>query len=151
MKPVLPLVLAGLLLLGICIAGCVEPDDTGKTLTPAATAVPTGSTEDEWMILTPTVLLAMEESRDALNEAADTVEQGDTGWLVAALPLEVQEQIGEHPAISKADADEIARALRESKEVEMHENLIIYETTYRGEPHSFYTIREWDVWKIVGF
>jgi hypothetical protein len=151
MKPGLCLLLCVLLFLGIIIAGCVEPDDNGKTLTPAVTMVPTDSSEDEWATLSPVTLLAIEESRDVLNEAADNVEQGDTGWLVDAMPPEVQEQIGERPAISTADAAEIAQALRDAKEVEMHDNLILYETTYRGKPHSFYTIREWVEWKIVGF
>ncbi len=151
MKPGLYLLMSVFLFLSIIFAACVEPDDNGKTLTPAVTPVPTGTSEDGWATLSPVTLLAIEESRDVLNEAADVVEQGDTGWLVAALPLEVQDQLGEQPAISEEDAAEIARALRESTEVEMHEYLIIYETTYRGKTHSFYTIKEWMVWKIVGF
>jgi hypothetical protein len=151
MKPGLYLLLSVFLFLSIIFTACVEPDDNWKTLTPAVTPVPTGTSEDEWATLSPVTLLAIEESREALNEAADTVEQGDTGWLVAALPLELQEQTGEQPAISEADAAEIAQALRDAKEVEMHENIIFYETTYRGKPHSFYTIREWMIWKIVGF
>ena len=151
MKPGLYILLSVFLFLSILIAACVEPDDNGKTLTPAVTPVPTGTSEDEWATLSPVALLAIEESRDMLNEAADVVEQGDTGWLVEAMPPEVQEQLGEQPAISEEDAAEIAQALRDAEEVEMHDNLIIYETTYRGKPHSFYTVREFLVWKIVGF
>jgi len=151
MKPGLYLFVCVFLFLSILIAACVEPDDNGKTLTPAVTPVPTGASGDSWATLSPVTLLAIEESRDVLNEAADTVEQGDTGWLVDAMPPEVQEQLGEQSAISEADAAEIAQALRDAKEVEMHENIIFYETIYRGKPHSFYTIREWMEWKIVGF
>jgi hypothetical protein len=151
MKPGLGLTLCILLFLSIIFAACVEPDDNWKTLTPAVTPVPTSASGDSWATLSPVTLLAIEESRNVLNEAADNVEQGDTGWLVAALPLELQEQIGEQPAISEEDAAEIAQALRDAEEVEMHDNLIIYETTYRGKPHSFYTVREFLVWKIVGF
>lgn len=151
MKPGLYLLLSVFLFLSILIAACVEPDDNWKTLTPAVTPVPTSASEDGWVTVSPVTLLAKEESREALNEAADVVEQGDTSWLVAALPYELQEQIGEQPAISVADAAEIAQALRDAQEVEMHDNLIIYETTYRGKPHSFYTVREWEEWKIVGF
>ncbi len=95
--------------------------------------------------------MAKGESREALTKAASDVQQGDTSWLVDALPLEVQEQLEEIPTISTEDAAEIARALETAKEVEMHENLILYETTYRGKSHSFYTVREWEEWKIVGF
>jgi hypothetical protein len=151
MKLGLCLSLCVLLFIIMIIAGCIEPDDNGKTLTPAVTKVPTSASEDEWVTVSPQVLMAKAESREALTRAADEVQQGDTGWLVDAMPPAVQEQLGERPAISTADADEIARALREAKEVEKHENLIIYETTYRGETHSFYTVRGWKVWKIVGF
>ncbi len=151
MKPGLYLLLSVFLFLSILIAACVEPDDNGKTLTPAITPVPTSASEEGWVTVSPIVLLAKEESREALTRAANDLQQGNIGWLVDAMPLEVQEQIGEQPAISQADADEIARALSDAKEVEMHEYLIIYETTYRGKTHSFYTIREWMVWKIVGF
>jgi hypothetical protein len=130
----------------------VEPnDDDGRTLTPTITASPTSASDDAWVTVSPQALFAKEESREALNRAADDVQQGDTGWLVAAMPPELQEMFGERPAISTADADEIARALTDAKEVEMHENLIIYETTYRGKTHSFYSVREWKGWKIVGF
>ena len=79
------------------------------------------------------------------------MQQGDTGWLVDAMPPEVQEQFGERPEISTQEAAEIARAISGAREVEIHENLILYETTYQGKTHSFYTIREWEEWKIVGF
>ncbi len=151
MKMRIWLALCVLLFIGILMAGCEEPDNNGKTFTPGVTPVPTSVSEGGWVTVSPQALFAKEESREVLNEAADVVEQGDTGWLVNAMPLELQEQLGEQPAISEADADEIARALREAKELEMHENLIIYETTYRGKPHTFYTVREFLVWKIVGF
>jgi hypothetical protein len=150
MKFGLFLVLWVLLFCTILIPGCVGPDD-GGTLTPVPTAVPAGGSEDEWGSLSLATLQAKEESREALTRAADDVQKGDTGWLVDAMPRKVQEQLGENPAISTEDADEIARALSGAKEVEMHENLILYETTYRGKTHSFYTVREWMVWKIVGF
>lgn len=150
MKLGLSLSLCVLLFSSILIAGCVGPDD-GGTLTPVPTAVPAGDSEGEWVTVSPLVLLAKEESREALTRAGNDVQQGDTGWLVDALPREVQEQLGENPAISTEDADEVARALSEAKEVEMHENLILYETTYRGKTHSFYTVREWEEWIIVGF
>ncbi len=47
-----------------------------------------------------------------------TCNRGISAGLWDAMPLEVQEQIGEQPAISQADADEIARALSDAKEVE---------------------------------
>ncbi len=144
-------ILCVLLLFSIALTGCVGPDDNGKTLTPTVTPVPMGASEDDWATLSPVTLLAKEESREALIKAANAVQKGDTGWLVDSLPQEVQDQLGENPAISTEDADEIARALSGAKEVEMHENLILYETTYRGKTHSFYTVREWMVWKIVGF
>lgn len=151
MKPGLYLLLSVFLFLSIIFAACVEPDDNGKTLTPAVTPVPTSASEDGWVIVSPQALMAKGESREALTRAVDKVQQGDTGWLVQAMPYELQEQIGEQPAISEEDAAEIAQALHDAKEVEMHDNLMIYETTYRGKPHSFYTVREFLVWKIVGF
>jgi len=151
MKLGLCISLCVLLILSIIIAGCVEPDDNGKTFTPAVTPVPASSSEDGWVTVSPQALMAKGESREALTRAAEEVQQGDTSWLVNALPWEVQEQLEEQPKIAPADADEIARALMDAKEVEMHENLIIYETTYRGKTHSFYTVREWKGWKIVGF
>lgn len=150
MKLLLSFIVLLLLFFNIMNSGCVGPDD-GGTFTPIPTQVPTSDSEDEWEVVFPQALLAKGESRDVLNSAANDVREGDTGWLVDALPREVQEQLGENPAISAEDADEIAWALSEAKEVEMHENLILYETTYRGKTHSFYTVREWEEWIIVGF
>lgn len=144
------LVITCVLFFSIIIAGCVDPDD-GGTLTPVPTQVPAGNSEDEWVTLSSQALVAKEESREALVKAADEVLEGDVGWLVDALPPEVQEQLEEQPAISPDDAEEIARALSNAREREMHEDLVIYETTYQGKIHSFYTFREWDEWKIVGF
>ncbi|MFA5295126.1 MAG: hypothetical protein WC382_06390 [Methanoregulaceae archaeon] len=151
MKPGLTLSLGFLLVISIICAGCQDPDDNGRTITPVPTTSVTTSPEDAWGTLSLAALLAKGESREALTRAAYEVQQGDTGWLVDALPPEVQEQLGEKPAISEADAAEIAQALRDAKEVEMHENLILYETTYQGKTHSFYSVREFLVWKIVGF
>jgi len=106
---------------------------------------------DGWVGIPPGVLIQKGESREALAQAADDLQKGNTTWLVAAMPLEVQEQVGKQPAISAEDAAEIANALGNAKEVEMKENFMIYETTYRGAPHTFYTVKEWGVWKIVGF
>jgi hypothetical protein len=151
MKLRLCLALCVILFISIIITGCEDPDNNGKPLTPAVTTVPTDSLEDSWDTLSYATLLAKEESREVLTRAAYEVQQGDYGWLVEAMPPEVQEQLVERPSISTADAAEIVRALSDAKEVEMHENLIIYETTYQGKTHSFYTVREWMVWKIVGF
>jgi len=151
MKPGLTLSLGFLLVISIICAGCQDPDDNGRTITPVPTTSVTTSPEDAWGTLSLAALLAKGESREALTRAAYEVQQGDTGWLVDAMPPEVQEQFGERPEISTQEAAEIARAISGAREVEIHENLILYETTYQGKTHSFYTIREWEEWKIVGF
>jgi hypothetical protein len=151
MKPGLCLLLCVLLFLSILIAGCEEPDDNWKTLTPAVTPVPTSASEEGWTAVSLLDLQASEESREALNRAANDVLEGNTGWLFDALPPDLQDELGEPPVISSEDAEEIATALSNAREVEMHEGLIIYETTYWGKTHSFYTVREWEEWIIVGF
>jgi len=150
MKLLLSFILLFLLFFNIITSGCVGPDD-GGTFTPIPTQVPTSDSEDEWVSVSLQALVSKEESREALDEAASDVLDGDVGWIVDALPPEVREQLRERPVISSADAEEIARALSNAREVEMHDELVLYETTYRGKTHSFYTFREWDEWIIVGF
>jgi hypothetical protein len=150
MKQGLLLIFCLLLFISAIIEGCVGPDD-GGTHTPVPTQVSTSGSEDEWETVSPQALLAMGESREVLIGGANDVREGNTGWLFDALPPEVQEQVEEPLEISSEDAEEIASALLNAREVEIHENLIIYETTYQGRTHSFYTIREWEKWKIVGF
>jgi hypothetical protein len=72
MKSGLYLMVGVLLFLGIILAGCVEPnDDDGRTLTPTITASPTSASDDAWVTVSPQALFAKEESREALNRAAD--------------------------------------------------------------------------------
>lgn len=143
-----------LIIVLILCAGCTGPGKNngggGGIVTPSP--APTYPTfEDLQVEYSALSEKSINESNQALADAVKSLAAGNADFLLDSIPGEVLGSSTGTLTISQGQTDAISNALAHAVVIDANPDMVMYHTVYEGKDHSFYTIRRWGRWAIIGF